>query len=133
MKMKKIIIMAIAMIILFSGCVDKSDKVQPTPTSTETPTATETPNTQVPKVVDFAKEDLASTLSISVDDIKLSNIEEVTWPTTALGYPKIGEQYLQVETPGFKIFLTYNNTIYEYHSDTEKIIIPPPEENKPEQ
>ena len=79
---------------------------------------------------DLAKEDLANNLSVSVDDIKISNIEEVTWPTSALGYPKQGEQYLQVETPGFKIFLAYNNTIYEYHSDAEGTVVPPPEGKK---
>jgi len=121
MKILKELITIIVIVILFSGCIGK-DKIQPT----NTPVSTISEKGQ--KVIDLAKEDLAGTLSISVDDIKLSNIEEVTWPDSSLGYPNPGEQYLQVETPGYKIFLSYKDKIYEYHSDYERVIPPPSKE-----
>lgn len=128
MKMNKIIVVLATMIILLSGCVDNSEKTQPIVKPIDKPI-----DTQIPKVVDLAKEDLAKTLSISVNDIELAGIEEITWPTSALGYPKPDEQYLQVETPGFKILLMYKDVTYEYHSDTKDTIIPPPTEKKKEQ
>ncbi len=128
--MLPIAVILITMAVLISGCVDnKDDNIKPTPTSTPVPTI----NERAQKVIDLAKEDLAKTLSTSVDNIKLSNIEEVTWNDSSLGYPKPDEQYLQVLTPGFKIFLSYNDIIYEYHGDDKGTIIPPPEGKKPGQ
>lgn len=118
----KTIIISIVIVILFSGCVDTGDKTQPTPTITPI-------NEREQKVVDLAKEHLADTLSAPIDDIVLSNIEEVVWPDSSLGYPEIGMSYLPVETPGYRIFLSYNGNIYEYHSDYERIV-PPPSGNK---
>lgn len=135
------VIILITAIFLFAGCVEKDVNNQPvqtgTPAQTAVPIQTNTPiqttsiNENAQKVTYLAKEDLAKTLSIkfstqlSVDDIKLSNIEEVTWPDSSLGYPEFGMQYLQVETPGYKIFLSYENTTYEYHSDYERAVQPP--------
>lgn len=126
--MKKIVIMSIisiAIIILFSGCVNKGgDNIQPTPTSTiPEPTVSE----KAQKVVGLAKEDLANTISTSVNNIKLTSIEEMTWSDSSLGYPEPGGQYLTVETPGYKILLSYGGVVYEYHSDYERIVPPPPE------
>lgn len=125
-KSKKIIISVIIIAIFFSGCIGEEDgKVQPTPTVQQT-TDEQQINEKAQKVVDMAKSDLAEILSISITDIKLSKIEEVTWPTSSLGYPNPDEQYLQVETPGYKIFLSYNDELYEYHSDFERVVSPPP-------
>jgi outer membrane lipoprotein-sorting protein len=121
-KPKKIIISVIIIAIFFSGCVGEEDGKVPVQPTIDEPKI----NEAAQKVVDMAKNDLAEILSISITDIKLSKIEEMTWPTSSLGYPNPDEQYLQVETPGYKIFLSYNNELYEYHSDFERVVSPPP-------
>ncbi len=121
--MKKIIVVSIIATILISGCVGKYSNPKTTPTVNDSIPIPE----NAKKVVDLAKSDLAEKLSISVSDITFNGVEAITWPDSSLGYPKSGEQYLPVETPGYKIFLLYNGKSYEYHSDYDKIVPPPAE------
>lgn len=134
-KFKKIIIVLVALI-LFSGCVEKKSDILPTPEETpeqtvpiSVPTDT-TPATEKAKnVIELARQNLSEMIKVSADDIELLNVEEVAWPDSGLGYRDPNVTYLPVEVPGFKIFLSFNGTTYEYHSDYESVV-PPPEKTK---
>ena len=75
------------------------------------------------EVIKLAKEDLAGRLGISVEQITLSDLQEVDWPDASLGCPEAGKMYAQVITPGFIILLEANGQAYEYHSDTHRHVV----------
>ncbi|MCL0071999.1 hypothetical protein M1N51_02185, partial [Peptococcaceae bacterium] len=70
------------------------------------------------RIITLVKEDLASYLKVSPDEINVASVIPVVWNDSSLGVPKPGECYLQVLTPGYIIFLEHNRTIYRYHTDT---------------
>jgi hypothetical protein len=63
-----------------------------------------------------AKEDLARRLSVKVDEIKLLEAREVTWPDSSLGCPQPGKVYSQVLQDGLLIRLEVGGRMYFYHS-----------------
>jgi hypothetical protein len=63
-----------------------------------------------------AKEHLAARLSVSIEQVNLVRVFDVTWPDTSLGCPQEGMMYAQVLTPGYLIQLEYGTVLYEYHS-----------------
>ena len=75
------------------------------------------------QVVEQAKKDLARRKGIDKKDIAVVKAEAVEWPDTSLGCPEEGMMYAQVITPGYKIFLSYEEKIYEYHSDKEDRVV----------
>ena len=68
------------------------------------------------KLVDQAKKDLATRMSISDQQIEMLQAEFVTWRDSSAGCPQPGMQYLQVLTPGARILLRINDATYQYHS-----------------
>ncbi len=84
------------------------------------------------KLIDMARIDISERLNISIDSIQLVRVVPMEWPDTSLGYPEEGKAYAQVITPGLRIVLGVGSTLYEYHSDTERVIAPPdlPEGNR---
>lgn len=80
---------------------------------------------QSAKVVDLAKKHLAERLQIPVTSIQVTSVISTDWPDSSLGYPEPGMVYAQVITPGYVILVRAENTIYEYHSDYERIVPPP--------
>lgn len=68
-------------------------------------------------VVEQAKEDMANRKGIDKEQIAVVEVKAVNWPDTSLGCPEPGMVYAQVITPGYRILLSYNGQIYEYHSD----------------
>jgi hypothetical protein len=64
----------------------------------------------------LAKADLASRLSVAVDEIKLLEVRQVTWPDTSLGCPQPGLVYSQVAQEGLLIRLSAAGRMYFYHS-----------------
>lgn len=72
----------------------------------------------IPKAAEAARADLASRLHVAEEDILVRRVESVTWRDSSLGCPKPGQGYLQVLTPGFRIFLEVQGQTYEYHGDT---------------
>jgi hypothetical protein len=68
------------------------------------------------KMASLAKEDLASRLSVAVDEIKLLEVRQVTWPDTSLGCPQPGLVYSQVSQEGLLIRLRVAGRMYFYHS-----------------
>lgn len=65
-----------------------------------------------------ARADLAGRLHVAEENVHVRKVESVTWRDSSLGCPKPGQGYLQVLTPGFRIFLEVQGQMYEYHSDT---------------
>lgn len=106
-------------------------QIPPTRPPATQPPATEPPATPplppVPKdsvaAVIAARADLASRLHITEDQISVRKVESVQWRDSSLGCPKPGHGYLQVITPGFRIWLEAQGQTYEYHSDTKGTIV----------
>ena len=72
------------------------------------------------RIITLVKEDLASCLKVSPDEINAAPVIPVIWNDTSLGMPKPGHYYLQVLIPGYIILLEHNHTIYRYHTDTHQ-------------
>jgi len=73
-------------------------------------------------VMKRAKEDLASR-DIDKEQIALAAVKAVNWPDTSLGCPEPGMVYAQVVTRGYRMLLSYDRKIYEYHSDQGNRVI----------
>jgi hypothetical protein len=83
-----------------------------------TPTPFPTPATLAGQSqVELAKQDLAGRLSISVDQIVLTDFEKITWPDSSLGCPQPGMAYTQVTVDGISIQLQAGDRVYSYHGD----------------
>ena len=67
-------------------------------------------------VMKRAKEDLASCKGIDKEKIAVAVVKAVNWPDTSLGCTEPGMVYAQVITRGYRILLSYDGKIYEYHS-----------------
>lgn len=99
-------------------------------TTVPTPMPTWTPLPATPvglegsqAAVSAAQADLARTLNLSEKEIRLQWIEAVQWRDSSLGCPKAGRGYLQVITPGFRIWLEAQGQTYEYHSDMKGNVV----------
>jgi hypothetical protein len=71
-------------------------------------------------MIKLVTEHLAKKLSIVADQIVLSDVKPVRWRDAGLGCPKPGVDYIQMETPGFSIFLEAGGKTYNYHTDETK-------------
>jgi hypothetical protein len=74
-------------------------------------------------LIELTKADLASRLSIPVDEIILAEATEAEWSDSSLDCPQPGMEYLQVITPGYRIVLQANNQSYEYHTSREAYFV----------
>lgn len=83
-----------------------------------------TPPPEAEQVVRLAVEDLSKRLSLSSEEtIRLVSVEAVDWPDASLGCPQSGTMYAQVLTPGFAIVLEAEGKEYEYHTDSERLVV----------
>ena len=78
------------------------------------------PDEAAEKMVALVKGHLAQRLNIAADQIVLSDVKAVIWRDASLGCPKPGVDYIQMETPGYTIFLEANGKTYNYHTDEIK-------------
>ena len=78
------------------------------------------PDETAEKMVALVREHLAQRLSMTVDQIVLSDIKPVVWRDASLGCPKPGVDYIQMETPGYNILLQAGESTYNYHTDQSK-------------
>ncbi len=63
-----------------------------------------------------AMTDLSQRLSVTVDDIELVSLLEVTWRDGSIGCPEAGVAYTQALVPGQQMILRVNGVEYYYHS-----------------
>lgn len=75
-----------------------------------------TPTSELEKLVEMAKNDLAGRLSIPVTQIILIDARSVIWPDSSIGCPQPGMLYTDVLTPGYLILLSANSRDYEFHA-----------------
>ena len=81
------------------------------------------PDTNEQKMVTLAKEHLAQMLSITVDQIALSEVKSVVWRDASLGCPKPAIDYIRVETPGYNIVLEAGGKTYNVHTDEANRVV----------
>jgi hypothetical protein len=63
-----------------------------------------------------AKEALAQSQSIPVEQIEVLEARSVVWPDASLGCPQPGMEYRQVPMDGALIRLAVEGKVYEYHT-----------------
>jgi hypothetical protein len=89
-----------------------------TPTSPQpVSTIAESPTGSNEQVVQLSVAALSKTLHISVNQVQVLKVTFVVWNDASLGCPKPGIDYIQVETPGYRISLQAEGKLYEYHTD----------------
>ncbi len=66
--------------------------------------------------INKAKADLSARLGIELDEIKLIQASNVTWPNGSLGCPQKDMSYTQALVPGVLIVLSGGSSKYQYHS-----------------
>lgn len=78
------------------------------------------------RLVQQAKQELATRVAVAADRIKVVSVTRVPWPSSALGCPQPDRMYSQIVTPGYRILLNAGGKTYEYHSDlTQRVVFCP--------
>ena len=73
-------------------------------------------NPALQAIVDQARKDLASKLTVDASMIELVGASSVTWPDGSLGCPQPGMMYTQIVVDGMLIRFKAGGQTYEYHS-----------------
>ena len=73
----------------------------------------ESPQTQA--LIDQAKSLLSEYLDIDEGQIEFVQFELVTWPDGGLGCPQPGMAYIQIMVEGYRIQLSYDGQVYDFH------------------
>jgi hypothetical protein len=81
------------------------------------------PDFSVDQLVALVKQDLSRQISVDDEKIKVVRIDSVDWPDTSLGCPHPGEDYSDIITPGFLIFIRAQGQLYQYHSDENGLFV----------
>jgi hypothetical protein len=71
-------------------------------------------------LVEYAQQDLAARLGLSVADIQPLEVQAVVWPDHGLGCPDPAMGYIQVPEDGALIRLAVGAKIFEYHSGASR-------------
>ena len=62
---------------------------------------------------------IADVVGVPVEDIKVGNIEQVTWTDSCLGLGGPAESCLRADTPGFRITVVADGRLYTLHTDAD--------------
>lgn len=126
----RLVILLVLLATLAVACMPSSTGTQQTPPIKATdpapvdaaPTKFPTPfenQIPVPPAAQAAQELLAKRLSVPIDQVTISEIEQVQWSDACLGLQKPDEACLTVITDGFRVMLTAGGQSYEAHTDME--------------
>ena len=72
---------------------------------------------EIPKTIALIISQIISDKKINSQKFLLQSYEEKTWGSTALGCPKNGMMYAQVETDGYSLTVSNDGKTEKYHSD----------------
>jgi hypothetical protein len=75
------------------------------------------PATDLPGAVAAARQALAESLEIDVEEVTVLSFEPYQWPDGCLGLGRPDEMCLQVITPGYLVMLRVEDQIYEAHTN----------------
>lgn len=117
------------MALLVSGCsaeLTKSSPVMGTPWR-----PTESVDTEAIRMTEMAIIDLATRLTVDVNQVNILSIEPHIWANTSLGCPRPGKVYAEQTVPGYLLILESNGQEYVYHMDTVSTVILCTEEDLP--
>lgn len=70
------------------------------------------------RLVELAKNDLASQLAVKPEHITVESVDTVTWRDGALGCPTPDGVYTQALVPGFRVVVSVAGVDYYYHAGT---------------
>lgn len=76
-----------------------------------------------PLAAQSARQSLAFSLGITLEEVILKSIEAVEWPNACLGVEQEGEMCAEVITPGYKVILEAGGQEYELHTDENGITV----------
>ncbi len=68
-------------------------------------------------------QDLAERLQIDVSQIVLISSQAVEWRDSSLGCPEPGMMYMTVITPGYRLVLSANGELFEYHTGRNDLFV----------
>ncbi len=88
------------------------------PTSTA-PTDDAAPSEDSLELVDDAVRDLAGRLGVAGEEVKVLEVEAVTWSDGSLGCPEPGMMYTQALVEGWRLTLAVEDDTYAYHSSSD--------------
>lgn len=142
--MRHIVLISVVLVLLAGCAAGPGTEALPTQLlipSTETPTplpatATETPpgdlvlasatpaaaEDDLQFLIGAVLADLAGELAVSADEIAVVDIEEMTWADESLGCetPAATPADSAERVAGYRILLSINDAVYEYHTDTDQ-------------
>lgn len=85
---------------------------------TATPVGDPVSTTAMPEAVRRAVvADAATRFKVSPNEVVLTRAEKVTWPDGALGCPRPGRSYTQMQVPGFRVLAKTTGGELLYHTD----------------
>jgi proline iminopeptidase len=67
-----------------------------------------------------AKEDLASTRGLALEQIEIEDFEEVVWPDASYGCPEPDMMYAQGTQPGYRLILSAEGEKFPYHGGPDQ-------------
>jgi hypothetical protein len=70
----------------------------------------------------LSRDDLSQRFGVNPDLVKIQTIESVEWSDSSLGNPQPGEVYSQVITPGFRMLLEVDGSVYLYHTSMDRVV-----------
>ena len=88
-----------------------------TPVPTGYPEGTASFDPAVNAIISQVRNDLSQKTGVSLEKIRILEVEAVEWPDSSLGCGEPGAVYLPVITPGFRILLEVDGQIYSYHTN----------------
>jgi len=94
-----------------------------TPVLTGYPEGTAAFDPALDAMLSQVKNDLNQITGVSLEKIRILEVEAVEWPDSSLGCGEPGTVYLPVITPGFRILLEADGRIYYYHTNISNQII----------
>jgi hypothetical protein len=104
---------------LLAGCGGVDTAADPQEDPVPTSSSPDVPGAGSPDVR-RAVEDLAGTLDVTVEEVSVVEVEEVTWRDGSLGCAEKGMSYTQALVDGQRIVLEVDGARYEYHSGARR-------------
>jgi hypothetical protein len=65
--------------------------------------------------------DLAARLGVAREEVRVMQVERVTWPDGSLGCAVPGETVLPIPVEGYRVLLRFDATMFDIHAAHERL------------